>query len=282
MAQLVFHPGEGFGLTGLVDQEEVAQLSTIGMGSLVANRQQIAEVVDHFHPELRHQDVLVEVELNADVELGGTDQKFNLLMGRELQKAYGKAPQCILTMPILEGLDGVQKMSKSLNNYIGINDSPKDIFGKLMSISDDLMWRYIDLLSFRNIKEIEQWRQEVEQGRNPIEIKKDFAEEIVARFHDEQAGTDARQGFENQFKKGELPDDIPEVTLTVGVEGMAIANVLKEAGLSSSTSDAMRMIKQGAAKIDGEKITDKSLLIAAGVEGIFQVGKRKFAKITTN
>ncbi|EEF80965.1 tyrosine--tRNA ligase [Methylophaga thiooxydans] len=222
------------------------------------------------------------VELNADVELGGTDQKFNLLMGRELQKAYGKAPQCILTMPILEGLDGVQKMSKSLNNYIGINDSPKDIFGKLMSISDDLMWRYIELLSFRNIKEIEQWRQDVEQGRNPIEIKKDFAEEIVARFHDEQAGTDARQGFENQFKKGELPDDIPEVTLTVGVEGMAIANVLKEAGLSSSTSDAMRMIKQGAAKIDGEKITDKSLLIAAGVEGIFQVGKRKFAKITTN
>jgi len=222
------------------------------------------------------------VELNADVELGGTDQKFNLLMGRELQKAYGKAPQCILTMPILEGLDGVQKMSKSLNNYIGINDSPKDIFGKLMSISDDLMWRYIELLSFRNIKEIEQWRQEVEQGRNPIEIKKDFAEEIVARFHGQQAGTDARQGFENQFKKGELPDDIPEVTLTVGVEGMAIANVLKEAGLSSSTSDAMRMIKQGAAKIDGEKITDKSLLIAAGVEGIFQVGKRKFAKITTN
>lgn len=222
------------------------------------------------------------VELDADVELGGTDQKFNLLMGRELQKAYGKAPQCILTMPILEGLDGVQKMSKSLNNYIGINDSPKDIFGKLMSISDDLMWRYIELLSFRNVNEIEQWRQEVEQGRNPIEIKKDFAEEIVARFHGDQTGVDARQGFENQFKKGELPDDIPEVSLTVGAEGMAIANVLKEAGLTNSTSDAMRMIKQGAAKIDGEKITDKALLIQAGVDSIFQVGKRKFAKITTN
>lgn len=222
------------------------------------------------------------VELNADVELGGTDQKFNLLMGRELQKAYGKAPQCILTMPILEGLDGVQKMSKSLNNYIGINDSPKDIFGKLMSISDDLMWRYIDLLSFRNIKEIEQWRQEVEQGRNPIEIKKDFAEEIVARFHDQHAAVEARQGFENQFKKGELPDDIPEISLSVGDEGMLIANVLKEAGLTISTSDAMRMIKQGVVKIDGEKVADKSLVIQAGIEGVFQVGKRKFARISAN
>lgn len=242
------------------------------------NNQPIA-IHEFLYPLIQGYD---SVELDADVELGGTDQKFNLLMGRELQKAYGKTPQCILTMPILEGLDGVQKMSKSLNNYIGINDSPKDIFGKLMSVSDDLMWRYIDLLSFRNISEIEQWRQEVEQGRNPIEIKKDFAEEIVARFHDEQAGQDARQGFENQFKKGELPDDIPEITLTVGAEGMAIANVLKEAGLTNSTSDAMRMIKQGAAKIDGEKITDKSLLIQAGVESIFQVGKRKYAKISTN
>ncbi len=203
-------------------------------------------------------------------------------MGRELQKAYGKPTQCILTMPILEGLDGVQKMSKSLGNYIGINDSPKDIFGKLMSISDNLMWRYIELLSFRNVNEIEQWRQEVEQGRNPIEVKKDFAEEIVARFHGEQAATEARQGFENQFKKGELPDDIPEVTLSVGTEGMAIANVLKEAGLSSSTSDAMRMIKQGAVKIDGEKVQDKSMVVQAGIEGVFQVGKRKFARITVN
>lgn len=222
------------------------------------------------------------VELNADVELGGTDQKFNLLMGRELQKAYGKAPQSILTMPILEGLDGVQKMSKSLGNYIGINDSPQDIFGKLMSISDDLMWRYIELLSFRSVNDIEQWRKEVEQGRNPIEIKKDFADEIVSRFHGEQAGTGARQGFENQFKKGELPDDIPEISLSVGNEGMFIANVLKEAGLTTSTSDAMRMIKQGAVKIDGEKVVDKSLVIQAGLEGVFQVGKRKFARISAN
>lgn len=222
------------------------------------------------------------VVLDADVELGGTDQKFNLLMGRELQKAYGKPQQCILTMPILEGLDGVQKMSKSLNNYIGINDSPKDIFGKLMSISDDLMWRYIDLLSFRNVSEIEAWRQQVDDGRNPIEIKKDFATEIVARFHDEQTAVAAREGFENQFKKGELPDDIPEVTLSVGVDGMPITNVLKEAGLTSSTSDAMRMIQQGAVKIDGQKVDDKSLLIQVGVDSIFQVGKRKFARIKAN
>lgn len=240
------------------------------------NGQPIA-IHEFLYPLIQGYDSVV---LEADVELGGTDQKFNLLMGRELQKSYGKPAQCILTMPILEGLDGVQKMSKSLNNYIGINDSPKDIFGKLMSISDDLMWRYIELLSFRNLTEIDEWRQQVEQGRNPIEIKKEFAEEMVARFHGEQAGSDARLGFENQFKKGELPDDIPDLTLSVGAEGMLIANVLKEAGLTSSTSDAMRMIKQGAVKIDGEKVSDKSMLIQAGLEGVFQVGKRKFARIT--
>ena len=220
------------------------------------------------------------VVLESDVELGGTDQKFNLLMGRELQKAYGKAQQSILTMPILEGLDGVQKMSKSLNNYIGINDSPKDIFGKIMSISDDLMWRYIDLLSFRTVHEIQQWRDDVSEGRNPIEIKKDFAEEIVARFHSEQDGRQAREGFENQFKKGQIPDDINEVTLTVTDEGLAIANVLKDAGLTVSTSEAYRMIKQGAVKIDGEKVEDRALIIPKGVEHIFQVGKRKFAKVS--
>lgn len=240
------------------------------------NGQPIA-IHEFLYPLIQGYDSVV---LEADVELGGTDQKFNLLMGRELQKSYGKPAQCILTMPILEGLDGVQKMSKSLNNYIGINDSPKDIFGKLMSISDDLMWRYIELLSFRNVTEIDEWRQQVEQGRNPIEIKKEFAGEMVARFHGEQAGSDARLGFENQFKKGELPDDIPDLTLSVGAEGMLIANVLKEAGLTSSTSDAMRMIKQGAVKIDGEKVSDKSMLIQAGLEGVFQVGKRKFARIT--
>lgn len=220
------------------------------------------------------------VELNADVELGGTDQKFNLLMGRELQKAYGKPQQSILTMPILEGLDGVQKMSKSLGNYIGINDSPKDIFGKIMSISDELMWRYIDLLSFRTLPEIQQWRDEVASGQNPINIKKDFAQEIVARFNDETVGQQAREGFENQFKKGQMPDDIPEITLTTENEGIPIANVLKEAGLTSSTSDAMRMLKQGAVKRDSLKIEDKSIVIMKGQQHIFQVGKRKYAKVS--
>ena len=220
------------------------------------------------------------VVLDSDVELGGTDQKFNLLMGRELQKAYGKPQQCILTMPILEGLDGVQKMSKSLGNYIGINDSPKDIFGKLMSISDDLMWRYIDLLSFQTAPEIAVIKQQVAAGRNPMEIKKDFAAEIVARFHGDDAATEARQGFENQFKKGELPDDIPELTLTAGPEGLPVAHLLKEAGLTASTSESFRMLKQGAVKVDSEKCDDKDRMFKAGDEHIFQVGKRKFAKIS--
>lgn len=222
------------------------------------------------------------VVLNADIELGGTDQKFNLLMGRELQKAYGKPTQTILTMPLLVGLDGAQKMSKSLGNYIGIDESPKDIFGKLMSISDELMWRYIELLSFKSLEDISDWKQSVVDGRNPIEIKKLFAEEIVSRFHGESAGPQARRNFENQFKKGEIPDDIAEVLITVGVDGMPIANILKEAELTASTSEALRMIKQGAVKIDGEKVDDKSLLIGAGVEGVFQVGKRKFARISTS
>lgn len=221
------------------------------------------------------------VELDADVELGGTDQKFNLLMGRELQKAYGKKQQSVLTMPILEGLDGVQKMSKSLDNYIGISDSPKDIFGKLMSISDDLMWRYIELLSFKSLEQIQQWRDEVAAGANPVNIKKTFAEEIVARFHSEQDAIDAREGFANQFKKNQIPDDLAEVTLTVGDEGLGIANILKEAGLTVSTSEAFRMIKQGAVKIDSEKVEDRNLVISKGNEYIIQVGKRKFAKVST-
>lgn len=220
------------------------------------------------------------VELNADVELGGTDQKFNLLMGRELQKAYGKPQQSILTMPILEGLDGVQKMSKSLNNYIGINDSPKDIFGKIMSISDDLMWRYIDLLSFRSLEQIKQWRDAVNAGQNPIDIKKTFAQEIVSRFHSEEEGLQAREGFDNQFKKGQIPDDLTEITLEASDEGLAIANVLKQAGLTTSTSEAFRMIKQGAVKIDSVKIGDKNLVLMTGEQHIIQVGKRKFAKVT--
>ena len=219
------------------------------------------------------------VELNADVELGGTDQKFNLLMGRELQKSYGKPQQSILTMPILEGLDGVQKMSKSLNNYIAINDSPKDIFGKLMSISDDLMWRYITLLSFRTVPEIQKWHDDVAGGRNPIEIKKDFAKEIVERFYDYSAAKKACDGFENQFKKGLVPEDISEITLNTEKEGIPIANVLKDSGLTISTSEAFRMLKQGAVKIDSQKVDNRALVVMKGEEHIFQVGKRKYAKI---
>ena len=222
------------------------------------------------------------VEMQADVELGGTDQKFNLLMGRQLQEQHGQKPQCVLTMPILEGLDGVQKMSKSLNNYIGIADEPKDMFGKIMSISDDLMWRYFELLSFRPMSEIEGFRQEMQAGKNPRDIKFLLAEEIIARFHNEDAATAAREGFIAQFAKNRIPDDIPELSFEAPAEGYAIANLLKDAGLCSSTSDAMRMIQQGAAKIDGEKIADKSVKITKGTQGVFQVGKRKFARLTIN
>lgn len=219
------------------------------------------------------------VAMQADVELGGTDQKFNLLMGRQLQEQAGQPPQVVLTMPILEGLDGVQKMSKSLNNYIGINDAPNDMFGKIMSISDDLMWRYFELLSFRPLAEIADFKNEIAAGKNPRDVKFLLAEEIIARFHDAAAATAAREAFIAQFARNKIPDDIPECTLVAGAEGIAIANVLKTAGLCSSTSDAMRMVQQGAVKMDGEKITDKSLLIVAGTDAVFQVGKRKFAKI---
>jgi tyrosyl-tRNA synthetase len=220
------------------------------------------------------------VAMKADVELGGTDQKFNLLMGRQLQEQHGQKPQCVLTMPILEGLDGVQKMSKSLNNYIGIADEPKDMFGKIMSISDDLMWRYFELLSFRPMSEIETFRQEMEAGKNPRDIKFLLAEEIIARFHSEADATAAREGFIAQFAKNKIPDDIPELSFDAPEEGYPIANLLKDAGLCGSTSDAMRMIQQGAAKIDGEKIADKTVRVMKGTEGVFQVGKRKFAKIS--
>ncbi len=222
------------------------------------------------------------VVMEADVELGGTDQKFNLLMGRQLQEQHGQKPQCVLTMPILEGLDGVQKMSKSLNNYIGIDDAPKDMFGKIMSISDELMWRYFELLSFRPMSEIEAFKQEMEQGKNPRDIKFLLAEEIIARFHSEAEATAAREGFIAQFAKNKVPDDIPELSFDAPEEGYPIANLLKDAGLCGSTSDAMRMIQQGAAKIDGEKIADKSVRINKGTAAVFQVGKRKFARLTIN
>lgn len=222
------------------------------------------------------------VAMNTDVELGGTDQKFNLLMGRQLMEQAGMRPQCILTMPLLEGLDGVKKMSKSLGNYIGITESPKDMFGKLMSISDDLMWRYFELLSFRPLEEIEGFKKQIEQGKNPRDIKFLLAEEIIARFHSAAEATAAREGFIAQFAKNKIPDDIPEFTFETDSDGYPIANLLKDAGLCASTSDAMRMIQQGAVKVDGEKVADKSVRINAGTEGVFQVGKRKFAKVAVS
>ncbi len=216
------------------------------------------------------------VALESDVELGGTDQKFNLLMGRELQKNAGKEQQVILTMPILEGLDGVQKMSKSLNNYIGIYDAPDDMFGKIMSVSDDLMWRYLELLSFESLETIASWKEEVSNGENPRNIKFRLADEIITRFHSQEAAQQAQQNFINRFSKNQIPDEMDEFTFD---QGIRIANLLKDAGLVNSTSDAFRMIKQGAAKIDGEKITDRNLEPEAG-EAVYQVGKRKFARVT--
>jgi len=220
------------------------------------------------------------VVMRADVELGGTDQKFNLLVGRQLQGSYGQKPQCVLTMPILEGLDGVQKMSKSLNNYIGIDDAPDEMFGKIMSISDELMWRYFELLSFRPLSEIEEFKSKVAEGENPRDIKFKLAGEIIARFHDRTAAIKSQENFIARFQKGAIPDDISEVSINSAEGSIAIANLLKEAGLCGSTSDAIRMLKQGAVKINGEKLTDKGLQISAGSEAIYQVGKRKFAKVT--
>ena len=220
------------------------------------------------------------VELRADVELGGTDQKFNLLVGRELQKEQGQTPQVVITTPLLEGLDGVKKMSKSLGNYIGVNERPDEIFGKIMSISDDLMWRYYELLSFRPLSEIEQYKKQVQNGENPRDIKFILAKEIVARFYDQSAAALAQDSFIARFQKGALPDDMPEFIVTADNGVLPIANVLKQANLTKSTSEAMRMIKQGAVKIDGERVNDTKLELAAGHSAVYQVGKRKFAKVT--
>lgn len=219
------------------------------------------------------------VEMKADVELGGTDQKFNLLMGRHLQEIYGQKPQVILMMPILEGLDGVQKMSKSLNNYIGISDAPDEMFGKIMSISDDLMWRYFELLSFKPMQMIENWRQECQFGANPRNYKVSLGQEIVARFHGEQAAIKVLENFEARFQRGVIPDEMDEIQLSVEANGLAISNLLKNAGLVESTSEAIRLIKQGAVKIDGEKIEDPKLVLLAPAKHVYQVGKRKFARI---
>ena len=220
------------------------------------------------------------VAMNADVELGGTDQKFNLLVGRELQRQYGQNPQVIITMPILEGLDGVQKMSKSLDNYIGINDKPGEMFGKVMSISDDLMWRYFELLSFKTMAEIDGFRQQVSEGENPRDVKFKLAQEIVTRFHSVAEAKAAQDEFINRFRKGEMPDDIAEISLQSEAGALPIANLLKNAGLTQSTSDAMRMIRQGAVKIDGEKVEDTKLAIEVSSTHIYQVGKRRFARVT--
>jgi tyrosyl-tRNA synthetase len=220
------------------------------------------------------------VEMKADVELGGTDQKFNLLVGRELMKAEGMEPQVILTMPILEGLDGVQKMSKSLGNYIGIEDEPNDMFGKIMSISDVLMWRYFELLSFRPMSEVEQFQRDIAAGANPRDIKFLLAEEIIARFHNAAAAEAAKQDFITRFARGALPDDMPEIEIELDQNVIGIAALLKQSGLTEGTSDSFRMIKQGAVKLDGEKVTDRGLELTRGSVVVAQVGKRKFKRIT--
>lgn len=220
------------------------------------------------------------VALKADIELGGTDQKFNLLMGRELQKHYGQPAQCVLTMPLLEGLDGVNKMSKSMGNYIGINEDPQQIFGKLMSISDELMWRYIELLSFESLTTIQRWKKEVEEGRNPMDIKITFAKEIVERFHSKADADYALEDFQDRHSRGGIPDQMPEINVSAPGGHIVVPQLLKQAGLVEGTSEAMRMIQQGAVKLDGERINDKSALVKAGTVVVAQVGKRKFARIT--
>ena len=218
------------------------------------------------------------VALESDIELGGTDQKFNLLVGREMQKAYGKAQQAILTVPILEGLDGVQKMSKSLGNYIGITDPANEMFGKLMSVSDDLMWRYFELLSFRPLSEVEEFQAQIQQGTNPRDIKFLLCEEIITRFHDAAAAESAKQDFIQRFQKNAIPDDMPDINIELG-EGMQIGVLTKEAQLCASSSEGMRMVKQGAVKINGDKVSDPRAVISESEPFVLQVGKRKFARI---
>jgi len=220
------------------------------------------------------------VALKADVELGGTDQKFNLLVGRQLQQDFGQEPQVVMTTPLLEGLDGVQKMSKSLDNYIGITDEPDEMFGKVMSISDELMWRYYEVLSFRKLDDIESLRSRVAAGGNPRDAKFELAMELVERFHDQKAAEAAKKEFVERFQKGALPDKIKEVSISSQGGSLGIAHLLKEAGLVSSTSEAFRMIKQGAVKIDGERIEDKSLQVSAGSTSVYQVGKRRFSRVS--
>ena len=220
------------------------------------------------------------IALKADIELGGTDQKFNLLVGRELQRAFGQEPQVVITVPILEGLDGKNKMSKSLDNYVGIDEAPNEMFGKIMSISDELMWRWFDLLSFKTTDEIKELKADQTNGRNPRDIKIDLAKELISRFHDEESADLAETNFINQFQKKNIPDDLEEVSLVLSEGSIPLANLLKDCEMTSSTSEAIRMIKQGAVRIDEKKITDTKYKISSGTSAVYQVGKRKFKKIT--
>lgn len=241
-----------------------------------SSRQPIA-IHEFLYPLIQGYD---SVALKADVELGGTDQKFNLLMGRELQKHYGQPPQVVLTMPLLEGLDGVNKMSKSQGNYIGINEPPNEIFGKLMSVSDDLMWRYIELLSFESLQTLKSWKQQVAEGANPRDIKVRFAQEIVTRFHDQTAAKRALEDFQARFQKGAIPEEMPEVSVPSVNGVLPVSQLLKLAGLVASTSDAIRQIAGGGVKLDGERVADKSVTVSVGATVVAQVGKRKFARVT--
>ena len=260
-------------MVSLASKQTVARMLERDDFSKRYKSEQAISIHEFLYPLVQGYDSLA---LQADMELGGTDQKFNLLMGRDLQKQAGKEPQVILTMPLLEGLDGVQKMSKSLDNYIGIDETPDDMFGKLMSISDDLMWRYLELLSFESLETIESWKKEVEDGENPRNIKFRLAEEIITRFHSNELAKQAQQNFIDRFAKNQTPDEMDEFTFQNGTK---IANLLKDSNLVSSTSEAFRMIKQGAAKMDGEKITNKNLEPTVGTS-VYQVGKRKFARVT--
>jgi len=272
------------GLVRLAAKWTVARmLERDDFGKRYEARQPIA-IHEFLYPLMQGYD---SVAMKSDVELGGTDQKFNLLVGRELQRDYGLPPQCILTMPLLEGTDGIDKMSKSLGNYIGISEPPASIFGKLMSISDELMWRYLELLSFESLETIAQWKEDVAGGRNPRDIKVLLAREIVSRFHSAGDAERALADFEARFKHGAAPEDMPEVTLRIPLDGrpgtdpgMAIMKVLKDSQLVSSTSEALRMIEQGGVRINGEKVADKGLTVRQGETVVLQVGKRKFARVT--
>ncbi|MBZ0132228.1 MAG: tyrosine--tRNA ligase [Rhodocyclaceae bacterium] len=272
-----FEPLGAAGMIKLAALHTVARmLERDDFSKRYANNQPIA-IHEFLYPLCQGYD---SVAMRADVELGGTDQKFNLLVGREMQKHYGQPPQCILTMPLLEGLDGVNKMSKSYGNYVGINEPPKEIFGKLMSVSDELMWRYYELLSFRSSEEITRFKQEVAGGRNPRDVKVLLAQEIIQRFHSRQEAENALTDFEVRFRQGAIPEDIDEVRIACGTENMPIAQVLKQAGLTGSTSEALRMIEQGGVRLDGEKVSDRALSLKPGTTVVLQVGKRKFARIS--